>query len=71
MRTGDTAVVCGVRGEILGLTHGEGRAKGKIEVHRNVADGTTGKMDADEEIKTHSLLVPNLELGMSHLLADG
>ncbi|KAI5857156.1 ribosomal protein S5 domain 2-type protein [Tricharina praecox] len=63
VRTGDTAVVCGVRGEILGLTHGEGRTKGKIDVHRNVSDGTTGKLDVDEEIKTHSLLVPNLELG--------
>lgn len=58
MRSGDTAVVCGVRGEILGLTHGEGRTKGKIVVTRN------GEVaGVDEEIKTHGLLVPNLELG--------
>jgi len=59
VRTGDTAVVCGVRGEILSLTHGEGRTKGRIVVQREDVTGNTG----DEEIKIHSLLVPNLELG--------
>jgi hypothetical protein len=48
-------VVCGVRGEIHALTLGEGRTKGKISVTRNDA--------VEDEIKTHALLVPNLELG--------
>lgn len=55
VRVGDTAVVCGVRGEIHALTLGEGRTKGKISVTRNDA--------VEDEIKTHALLVPNLELG--------
>ncbi|KAI5784650.1 ribosomal protein S5 domain 2-type protein [Geopyxis carbonaria] len=63
VRTGDTAAVCGIRGEILGLTHGEGRMKGKITVQRNTEEGIRAVEDEDEEITTHSLLVPNLELG--------
>ncbi|KAI5820425.1 ribosomal protein S5 domain 2-type protein [Pyronema omphalodes] len=55
VRVGDTAVVCGIRGEIHALTLGEGRTKGKISVTRNDA--------VEDEIKTHALLVPNLELG--------
>ncbi|KAA8910785.1 ribosomal protein S5 domain 2-type protein [Sphaerosporella brunnea] len=58
VRTGDTAVVCGVRGEILALTSGEGRTRGRIVVERvGVEDGE------DVEVKTHALVVPNLELG--------
>ncbi|KAF8243973.1 hypothetical protein K440DRAFT_28673 [Wilcoxina mikolae CBS 423.85] len=60
VRTGDIAVVCGVRGEILGLIRGEGRTRGRVVVERNDRVGTSGE---DEEIKTHALLVPNLELG--------
>ena len=63
IRSGDTAVVCGVRGEILGLTHGEGRMKGRIMVQRN-AEETGAFEDEDGEITTHGLLVPNLELGI-------
>jgi exosome complex component RRP43 len=58
VRTGDTAVVCGVRGEVLPLTHGEGRTRGKMVVERHGAIA-----DADAEVKTHALVVPNLELG--------
>ena len=61
VRNGDTAVVCGVRGEILGLVHGEGRQRGKIVVQRS---GGRDDADPDAEIRTHSLLVPNLELGL-------
>lgn len=69
VRTGDTAVVCGVRGEILNLTNGEGKTKGKIVVLRSSevnGEELVGEEDGGEgELRARNLAVTNLELGMS------
>ncbi|KAI5808184.1 ribosomal protein S5 domain 2-type protein [Peziza echinospora] len=53
VRTGDTAIVCGVRAEILTLRGGEKK------VMRSGDDTEEGK---EEALKKYSLIVPNLEL---------
>lgn len=58
VRKGDTAVVCGVRGEILSLVDGDRRGKSKTVLERRGEIRTE-----DDEITTYCLLVPNLELG--------
>lgn len=69
VRAGDTAVVCGVRGEILNLTNGEGKTKGKIVVLRSSEvndEELVGEEDGGEgELRARNLVVTNLELGMS------
>lgn len=54
VRTGDTAVVCGVRGEILTLRGGEKK------VIRSGLEGS--EASAQDAIKSYPLIVPNLEL---------
>ncbi|KAF8426248.1 ribosomal protein S5 domain 2-type protein [Tirmania nivea] len=57
VRTGDTAVVCGVRGEILTLRGGEKK------VLRSGADSENGNgFDRSGALKNYPLIVPNLEL---------
>lgn len=64
-------MVCGVRGEILSLTNGEGKVKGKIVVLRSSEDNDEefeGEEDGGEgELRARNLIVTNLELGMSVL----
>jgi len=55
VRTGDTAVVCGVRGEILTL-HG-----GEKKVLRS-GDGAGSGLGGSGALKSYPLIVPNLEL---------
>ncbi|RPB02238.1 ribosomal protein S5 domain 2-like protein [Choiromyces venosus 120613-1] len=57
VRTGDTAVVCGVRGEVLSLTAG---VESRVVVLRSGED----RMDEDgDEIRERGLVVTNLEMG--------
>lgn len=67
-------MVCGVRGEILSLTNGEGKTKGKIVVLRSSEDNDGDLMNEEEdggegELRARNLVVTNLELGMPTLLS--
>ncbi|PUU72276.1 ribosomal protein S5 domain 2-type protein [Tuber borchii] len=57
VRTGDTAVVCGVRGEILSLATGVGS---RVVVLRS---GEDGKEEEGDGIRERGLVVTNLEMG--------
>lgn len=62
VRSGDTAVVCGVRAELLPLAH-QGESKIVLR-HNSKLNQATDDFAADIEIvKGNSLVVPNLELG--------
>lgn len=70
-RIGDTAVVAGVRGEILSLTHGEGRARQRMVEVRVEGEGGVVEEKQEEDvddtpIEEWNLLVPNIELGIHH-----
>lgn len=62
-------MVCGVRGEILNLTNGEGKAKGRVVVLRSSEDNDEELVDEDDggegELRARNLVVTNLELGIS------
>lgn len=64
-------MVCGIRGEILSLTNGEGKVRGKMVVLRSSEDHDeefVGEEDGGEgELRARNLIVTNLELGMSIL----
>lgn len=63
VRSGDTAVVCGVRAEILPLAH-QGESKILLKRNAELQDGVRGEREVDiEVVKGNSLIVPNLELG--------
>lgn len=68
-------MVCGVRGEILSLTNGEGKVKGRVVVLRSSEDNDeefVGEEDGGEgELRARSLIVTNLELGMLILSFPG
>ncbi|RPB24718.1 ribosomal protein S5 domain 2-like protein [Terfezia boudieri ATCC MYA-4762] len=57
VRTGDTAVVCGVRGEILTLRLGE-----KKVLRSGIDSGVGSGVDGSGALKSYPLIVPNLEL---------
>ena len=63
VRTGDTAVVCGVRAEVLDLAAGARLARHRVGGSHGDDDDGDDDDDDDDEVRTHSLLVPNLELG--------
>ncbi|KAG0640028.1 ribosomal protein S5 domain 2-type protein [Tuber brumale] len=60
VRTGDTAVVCGVRGEVLSLAAGTG---GRIVVLRSGEDGKKNGEGEGDEVRERGLVVTNLEMG--------
>lgn len=61
-------MVCGIRGEILSLTNGEGKVKGKMVVLRNSEDhdeeSVSEEVGGEGELRAHNLIVTNLELGI-------
>lgn len=63
VRTGDTAIVCGVRGEILSLSTGEEHTKGKIVVLRSGEEVGREEDGGEGEIRARNLVVVNLEMG--------
>lgn len=66
VRTGDTAVVCGVRAEILSLKYGDGKSQGRVTVLRSNEDEELMNDEEDGgegELRSRNLIVTNLELG--------
>ncbi|TGZ84875.1 ribosomal protein S5 domain 2-like protein [Ascodesmis nigricans] len=64
VRMGDTAVVAGVRGEVLNLLHGEGKERGAVKLRfEEMEELEEDDDDQGETVRGMGLVVPNLELG--------
>lgn len=63
VRMGDTAVVAGVRGEVLSLLHGEGKQRAAVRVRFEDHEMRGQEEEEDGLVAEMGLVVPNLELG--------